>query len=257
MTARKKTSATARQKKSTNPALSVAEVPVFAGRFSSVDELDVVARQLLSAWGKSFGDAPRFDGPKKNKARDVVARMAGFKHGYFQFHASLNPGYSERKKFANGHAYPTYTEQEAEDLEYVYLPDMIALQVSPTFVCDYSIFLGSTKELCKTRFDQTSENYLFSIIGDDGEGGLMEDHETMMDIPVWSYICRHYEAVMCFIDLPYGDELTIAGDPRWFAEYLGADIAADFTYEHKRDNQLELDMELALITMRRKVNKNA
>jgi hypothetical protein len=49
------------------------------------EEVDTHAQDLSREWGVSFNPAPKFEGKKKNKLRDVICRLGGYPGGYQSF----------------------------------------------------------------------------------------------------------------------------------------------------------------------------
>tara|TARA_B100000809_G_scaffold266285_1_gene328238 strand:- start:2814 stop:3731 length:918 start_codon:yes stop_codon:yes gene_type:complete len=53
------------------------------------EEVDTHAQDLSREWGVSFNPAPKFEGKKKNKLRDVICRLGGYPGGYQSFLKTL------------------------------------------------------------------------------------------------------------------------------------------------------------------------
>jgi hypothetical protein len=53
------------------------------------EDVDTHAQDLSREWGVSFNPAPKFEGKKKSKLRDVIARLGGYQGGYQSFLTSL------------------------------------------------------------------------------------------------------------------------------------------------------------------------
>lgn len=53
------------------------------------EEVDIHAQNLSREWGVSFHPAPKFEGKKKSKLRDVICRLGGYPGGYQSFLTTL------------------------------------------------------------------------------------------------------------------------------------------------------------------------
>lgn len=72
----------------------------------STYDVDQAARALTAAWDISFAPAPSFDGRKKNKLRDMVCELAGYRGGYQTFLAQLERAVQPMTAMLAGHSIP-------------------------------------------------------------------------------------------------------------------------------------------------------
>ena len=151
-------------------------------------QVDQAARELSEFWGMSFEPAPKFDGKKKDKLRDIVCRMSNYKNGYKSFLAWLEK-----------HKIPTTSEQFD-------LPDTLAIRVCPWDFEEEDMVVG-TKPKDISYLNSEDENCLYLLVSEDNvEDGLVHQYGSLKQTPLWQYICEHYVADALNVYMPSIDE---------------------------------------------------
>jgi hypothetical protein len=147
----------------------------------TIEDLDAAAIRLAAIWGESFSPAPKFDS-KKNKLRDIVSKLAGYKNGYQSFLAALKEA-----------MIPT-TQDIFE------LPDKLIVQMRPWDLEDEMV-VGKYDENA-SYLDIEHDTHIATLLNEDEGGDLIGQYGELKHVPIWQYICEHYEACEATIEMP-------------------------------------------------------
>jgi hypothetical protein len=169
----------------------------FTVQLNSIADVDNAARALSDIWEQSFSPAPRLDGRKKNKLRDMVCRMAGYPNGFKAFVAELN---------ASQISLPTMDFDLPDDL-------IINTDIDLNF-----LFIGTDTDCFTLRRGDTdllqpdSEDFLTALYAepgyfDDVPGFDYNDNDIpLRDNPMWQYIAAHYIVKRVRVNMPRIDK---------------------------------------------------
>lgn len=200
----------------TNPFASI--------QLRSVEDVDNAARFLSAQWERSFSPAPKLDGKKKSKLRDMVCNLAGYQNGFRSFLATLSED-----------AIP-------EPREHFDLPDQII--VTGLYDLSYMYVGSDTAMLTERRGDPELLNWqhpsclatlYFDINGynETPDGFSLEEHLTpLREKPLWQYIVKHYRIEDLTVITPRIDKygvspLALPDGAAEFAQNLYFDIGIE------------------------------
>jgi len=118
-------------------------------KLESIADVDQAAQDLALAWEQSFPPAPKFEGKKKNKLRNMVCLQAGYKNGYKTFLSQLEDASTKET--------PSIEPINARRLDLMGLPDV---EIGDTCI-DNSLFdeekleykLADRKDLISDLYD--------------------------------------------------------------------------------------------------------
>lgn len=180
---------------------------------TSTAQLDELAKAIAKSMVGTFDPAPKFDGNKKNKLRDMASKLCGYENGYQQFKADVEKTFPK----------PTVGFS---------LPDEICVA---TVHWDYGEKLLITKHHDDAdrieNLDHEDEAVLHALAG--YEGSPLDDVDNLMDIPVWMYICFYYEVHRSVVIMPnideYGvEDVAISGEAIEWMNNVGLNHSCDY-----------------------------
>jgi hypothetical protein len=162
----------------------------------SVEDVDNAARFLSEQWERSFSPAPKLDGKKKAKLRDMVCNLAGFTNGFKSFLDHISVPYIDKDAFS--------------------LPDELMVNFDPDFDFMY-VGTDTTRMTHRGQSPESlfedSEDCIGVVYHDDAAYGEMEsghailgNNKPIMDVDLWRYLVNHYDAAMIQVTLPRIDK---------------------------------------------------
>jgi hypothetical protein len=164
---------------------------------NSIEDVDKAARVLSEQWERSFSPAPKLDGKKKAKLRDMVCNLAGYTNGFKSFMDSI------RLPVISSDAFDMPDELMAvfdHELNYLYLGSDTSRM---TLRNGNAETLHEDSEDCFAVLYHDPD-YLGGMDGDKSAEGVGADDQLIdiFDIPRWQYLIVHYEPVQVLLTIP-------------------------------------------------------
>jgi hypothetical protein len=178
----------------------------------TVNDVDEAAQWLSAQWQRSFSPAPKLDGKKKAKLRDMVCNLAGYTNGF--------------KSFLDAIKVPTIA------LDAFSLPDEVMVNF------DYEIetlCVGSDVSRMTSRHGdpetlyEDSEDCLAVIYHSEEMHGemvsglpILGKNKPLLDVSLWVYLLNHYTPKMIHICMPRIDKYGVMDEasPQGMQAYL-------------------------------------